>query len=237
MKPRVKPVFASDIDIDALLASLMEEWPLLLSEPVPPKVARAHIAKAAAATALSVPRSAVAPSARPPLRARWRRRFVLATVTSTFVGQLLIGTAAVAAVGAGAAAAGVLPSPLQSAVSELAGEVGLVLPSGTESATPADPGEPGQGATPASPAVPPGRTDTTADPQQSGLVRQPVTPPGLGEFADLREAVEAIRADRFAGNGPEATSGPPETLSGPPETLSGAPETVPGPPETVPGPP
>ena len=229
MRGRAAPAW-SKADEDRLIASLSEEWPLLLSEPVPPALARTHIAMAATATSPAVP--AVAPSTPlVPLPVRRRRRFALAAVTSTFVGQLLLGTAAVAAVGAGAAAAGVLPPPLQSAVSEVAGTVGLELPSGTSSATPAvpaDPGDPGEGATPATPAVPavPVPPENAPD---FGLSQRPVTPavpatppdPAPGSLGETLRAVRAVPASAAGDHGPEwAGQGLPEQ----------APDGVPTPP-------
>ncbi len=233
MKPWVKYVAAqTNSDAERLLASLTEEWPLLLSEPVPPSVARTHIAMAATATSSAVPGPAVAPSTiSAPPRARWRRRFTFATVTSTFVGQLLLATAAAAAVGAGAAAAGVLPDPLQSAVAELAGEMGFTVPSGTQTADPAEPGDPGEGAEPATPAVP-ASPDPENPSQQAqtdgvtfGLSHRPDLVPAGGwslfdEFAELKAMVEALRSAHAAGHGP------PSGQPGPPDGVPGAPDGV-----------
>jgi hypothetical protein len=187
VKPRIvtrgRLFSPTDVDADALLASLMEEWPDRLVEAVPVSLARDHVAAMTAASMTEAAQGAgVSRSLQPTPAAapRWRRRLALATVTSTFLGQLLLGTAAVAAVGAGAAAAGALPDSLQSVVSDVAEKVGIDLPTPASGVVPADPGGPGEPATPASPAL--------------NHRQKPEVPPGQAKVVEPGSVTPAIPA-------------------------------------------
>lgn len=92
------------------LAGLIERVRQEASAPVDPAVASRHIAAAAiAARQTPVPTPAPVSTA----RRTWRRRTVFAGVLSTIFGKLFMGAVALAAVTAGAGAAGVLPDPVQ----------------------------------------------------------------------------------------------------------------------------
>lgn len=96
--------------------------------PIDGAVQARHVAAAAAAVRPAAgPVAAVEPA--PSLAVRWRRRLSLAGLTSGLAVKMMIGTAALAAVGGGAAAAtGTLPAPIQSVVAGAVGYVGIDLP-------------------------------------------------------------------------------------------------------------
>ncbi|MGH8874594.1 MAG: hypothetical protein ACRDVM_05000, partial [Acidimicrobiia bacterium] len=58
-----------------------------------------------------------------------RRRVLRGALASGILAKLLVGSVALAAAGGAAAATGTLPDPVQSAVADLAGRVGIILPS------------------------------------------------------------------------------------------------------------
>ncbi len=92
---------------------------------VHPSIQTRHISAAAAAAV----HATAPPSPTTTVGVRWRRRLSLAGLTSGLAIKMMLGTAALAAVGGSAAAAtGNLPAPVQAAVSEAAGHLGISLP-------------------------------------------------------------------------------------------------------------
>ena len=109
----------SDKDVEALLAGRtapgLEAWPGVIERirqeataSVDPETAGAHVLKAATAASASAP--SPVPSRRSP--AKWRRKTVFASLFSTLIGKIVIGTTAVAAATASAGAANILPEPV-----------------------------------------------------------------------------------------------------------------------------
>lgn len=98
---------------------------------IPPSVAMAHIGAAAKASRgapfsnPAQPEAAVS-SLRAAVR---RRRFALGGLMSSVTAKVLLGTMTALAATGGAAAANVLPDPVQAVVADLAGVVGIDLPS------------------------------------------------------------------------------------------------------------
>jgi len=141
-----------DGDIDRLLAGKRTEGAEDLATfvsgvretfiaPPSPEAARAHIAAAAAAAASAA--GEVGPAARKatpspaPARSRWRRRTVfgmsVATMTLSLSGLALAATAT----GGLVAAHGDLPGPIQRVVAQAASGVGITIPRGEPSTSPA----------------------------------------------------------------------------------------------------
>ena len=110
---------------DPMLVAFVAAVRSATNRSVRPSVQARHISAAAAAAV----HTTAPPSPTPTVGVRWRRRLSLAGLTSGLAVKMMLGTAALAAVGGSAAAAtGNLPAPVQAAVSEAAGYVGIDLP-------------------------------------------------------------------------------------------------------------
>ena len=94
-------------------------------------VAAAHIGAAAQASRLApVPNPARAEARTSSLRATARkRRFALGGLMTSVTAKVLVATATALAATGGAAAAGILPDPVQTVLADAAGVVGINLPS------------------------------------------------------------------------------------------------------------
>jgi hypothetical protein len=148
----------SDADFDRLLAgkarggtddvevvaAFFKDVKSRYTTPPSPATRQDHLAKIVAAARLNAEQAAtptgvrfgVAPGGRPDRGhrwAQWRRRLVFGGVSVT-AKVALIGVVAATAATGGLAAAGALPSPLQSAVAGAAGNVGVKLPNPQASA-------------------------------------------------------------------------------------------------------
>ena len=198
----------------------------------PPDMAAGHVAMAAeAAREVPTRRPGSARSAR---RFLLRRRAALAAMTSGFLAKMMVGAVAFATVGAGAAATGTLPDPVQSFVAETVEHVGIHIPNPHDEAESDDPadepadvqpgngnGEPGLSDNPGVQGNPdltgnpgvwrnPGRNGdpgVTGNPGQQGNP-EPGPPDhanGPGEPADPEPGPPADRGN----DGPPTTNGPP----------------------------
>lgn len=108
----------TDPSFDALFAALREP------DQIDPATASSHVA-AAAALARQTPQTATTPDAAP---APWYRRVLVRGAGLGLTAKLLLGTAVAVAATGGAAAGGILPGPIQSAIADGASHIGLRLP-------------------------------------------------------------------------------------------------------------
>jgi len=117
--------FNNDLELESLLGGRAgpdpEQWEMFVDDlrgmasvEADASVAASHIASAAE-TARLAPASRPAATSTAPI---WRRRTVFTGLITTIFGKVLAGAMAVAAATAGAAAAGVLPDPVQGFVDE-----------------------------------------------------------------------------------------------------------------------
>ncbi len=143
---------------------------------IPEALAAEHISKAMA-EARSAPNSDVAeaPSTRP--LGRLRRRIALSGIFSSLAAKLILGSAVALASTAGAAAAGILPDPIQSVAADAASILGIDLP------------DPGDDAVDDAPTVTPPDNDTSGDSQA-----EPSTLP-LDDSADPTEESDETESD------------------------------------------
>jgi len=127
----VEALLAGDIGQErpdlAALDEALTDWRGSVLQPVAidPAIAARHIA-AAAAMAGSAAAGDIAPEAAGPARSRVRT--IVKGALSGLTAKILLGTAVALAATGGAAAAGILPAPVQDAVSRGAGAIGIDLP-------------------------------------------------------------------------------------------------------------
>lgn len=120
-----------DGDLEDLVALIGELRAAGSLEPVSESLAERHVALAAevARTFVGTSQTVQQPHRPVPRLRERRRKLVLATLLSSLVGKIVVGSVAVAAATGGAAAAGVLPDPVQEVVADAASHIGIDLPS------------------------------------------------------------------------------------------------------------